>query len=547
MPKKVTEEQFRERLGEANPAVEPLEAYHGMRSETSFRCGECGGTFRMQPRKILRSGTCPLCGDRRARVRAALRERNVPKAHGEFAAEVSAANPGVRLAGEYRGCAEKVRYVCACGREAYALPSRLTRPGLRCAKCESETHWAAKDAGFRDWLARANPQIEALEPYRGDITAIRFRCGGCGGKFDAQPRLLRREATCPLCGERRKGGPARLTQEEFAARVAAACPGVVVVGTYVTEDVKVECECEKAGHRWFGEPRNLLRGEGCPRCAAELRGLARRLSEGEFLARVADAAPEVEVTGKFEGTMRRIACRCRVCGHEWSPQAAKLLAGQGCGRCSAVHTSFAEQYLLHALERSLGEGSALSRDRGAIGMELDVYVPSARFAVEIGSWYWHGRTDILARDAAKRRAAVEAGIELLTVYTDYAEDTPPFPDGCVCCAEDLGRRRSRGVLERIADEAVERAGGRPLEPSEHAEVASAARAASRRRAGDEFAERLRERSGGTIEAMGGYTRSTEPVACRCTLCGHEWRPFASNVIRRLRCPACKSAGREAAA
>jgi hypothetical protein len=58
-----------------------------------------------------------------------------------------------------------------------------------------------------------------------------------------------------------------------------------------------------------------------------------------------------------------------------------------------------EQFVYHAFVRALGEDAVLSRD-GSLGVELDVYVPSLRLAVEPGSWYWHERK--LEEDREKR-------------------------------------------------------------------------------------------------------------------------------------------------
>ena len=543
MRKTLTDAAFRERLKEVNPALEPLGEYHGMKGVVEVLCHDCGQTFSMEARRLLENGACPKHGDRRAKVRAALRERNAAgaKTQAQFEAEVAEANPGITVTGAYEGCDSKVPCSCPRGHGLSVKATLLARPGYQCPECKREDAWARKDAAFRAWLAGANPRIVPLEPFRGDTVAIPFRCEDCGEPFDAEPRLLRRAAACPNCGARPKKGPARLGHDEFVARVAKASPGVTVVGTYVNEGTKVACACER-GHRWDAEPRNLLRGEGCKACADQRRGLARRIPHDEFVARVAELSPELEIVGRYEGRAKRVAVRCAACGREWEPRAGDLLAGKGCACKAHSQTSFAEQYLLLAMRASLGEGAVLSRDTGAIGAELDVYVPSRRLAVEVGSWYWHGR--LLARDAGKRALAEAAGIDLVTVYTDCPEAEPPL-DGCLCYAEDLGQARSLPLLERLADDIVGRACGRPLTRDEHARVAHAAHAAARRATPEEFAERVREASGGAIEVVGAYTKSSEPVACRCAACGHEWSPTANNLLRRLRCPICAGKGKAA--
>lgn len=93
-----------------------------------------------------------------------------------------------------------------------------------------------------------------------------------------------------------------------------------------------------------------------------------------------------------------------------------------CFSCSPKESK-AQLEVLHFVQ-SLGLDVA-SNDRTAIApKELDVWVPSRRFAVEYNGLYWHSAA-VLADPAyhdSKARACAAAGIRLLSVYEDEWRD-----------------------------------------------------------------------------------------------------------------------------
>jgi hypothetical protein len=117
--------------------------------------------------------------------------------------------------------------------------------------------------------------------------------------------------------------------EQFEAELASVDASIELAGPYVSARTKVACHCRVCGGRWEATPNHLLRGSGCPTCAGTAR-----LDPAAFAARVAAASPEVELLGPYRGARERVACRCKVCGHEWSPYPRGLLQGNACPACA---------------------------------------------------------------------------------------------------------------------------------------------------------------------------------------------------------------------
>ena len=271
----------------------------------------------------------------------------------------------------------------------------------------------------------------------------------------------------------------RKTHKEFVAKMAAKNPDIEVIGTYTGARDPVACRCRKCSHEWSPIADNLLRGIGCPDCA----GNAKKTHE-EFVAKIAAKHPDIEVVGTYTRSLDPVACRCKKCGHEWSPWPGNLLRGRGCPKCagriktheefvaemqsinknvevlslyetavaklrcrcrlcgntwdatpnallrgsgcpacSHTATSFMEQFVLISLRKVLGDSRVLSRDTDCIGKELDILIPDYDYAIEMGSWFWHKSK--LDDDNRKKQLCIDAGITLLTVYDSCDESASP--------------------------------------------------------------------------------------------------------------------------
>ena len=116
--------------------------------------------------------------------------------------------------------------------------------------------------------------------------------------------------------------------EEFEQELSGAAPDVELLDAYVNARTKVTCRCRACGCVWQATPNHLLRGAGCPQCAGTAR-----VSPEAFAGRAATSAPEIELLSPYVNARTRIECRCRACGHVWSPYPKSLLQGYGCPEC----------------------------------------------------------------------------------------------------------------------------------------------------------------------------------------------------------------------
>ena len=64
--------------------------------------------------------------------------------------------------------------------------------------------------------------------------------------------------------------------------------------------------------------------------------MAKRRTHEEFIELVNDINPNIEIIGKYVNAKTKIECKCKKCGHKWSPRPHHLLEGYGCPNCNHI-------------------------------------------------------------------------------------------------------------------------------------------------------------------------------------------------------------------
>ena len=100
------------------------------------------------------------------------------------------------------------------------------------------------------------------------------------------------------------------------------------------------------------------------------------------------------------------------CGHSWLASPDQRNRGRGCPICdNESKTSFPEQCLFYYLKQAFDE--VINRDKKAIkGVELDIYLPSIKTAIEYDGGAWHKD---LKKDLIKNKKCKDNGIFLYRI------------------------------------------------------------------------------------------------------------------------------------
>ena len=199
-------------------------------------------------------------------------------------------------------------------------------------------------------------------------------------------------------------------------------PEMVLAGSHK----KVWWTCKK-GHEWQTTVVARTRGSGCPVCANQmvLPGY------NDLLSIDPDLASEWHPTKNGELRPNMVAPQSNIkvwwlgkCGHEWNALVSDRTNGRGCPICNREkHSSFPEQALFYYIKKCFPD--AVNGDKKELGMELDIFVPSLRIAVEYDGYNWHNNKD---NEIKKNRLCQENGVFLIRIREEGLEDY----EDCFC-------------------------------------------------------------------------------------------------------------------
>ena len=332
-----------------------------------------------------------------------------------------------------------------------------------------------------------------------------------------------------------------LTHDEFVKRIFAINPTIEVVGRYTVSTDRIKVKCRICGYEWEPKAYSLSQGKGCPHCSA-IRGA--KVNQGKtgckdtetFVNQLETIDDSIEILSEYQNTHSNIKCKCKRCGHTWSAKPYSLLQGHGCPRCAKSGTSFMEQYILLSFCLALGEDKVLSRDKTAIGMELDIYIPSLHLAIEPGNWNLHKNS--ILRDSQKREKCAENGITLYTIYDVYPhEKQPPFATNCLVFDFDLNKEDHCYIKNLVYDLFKVAGINKRFKEQEFTYIENQAYSRAKSLTHEDFLRRMSVIHP-NIQVMGTYQNANKRLHVKCNVCGYEWDAVPANLLAGDGCRKC---------
>jgi hypothetical protein len=142
----------------------------------------------------------------------------------------------------------------------------------------------------------------------------------------------------------------------------------------------------------------------------------------KLLSGVSDKFKLLTDVNDYRNRHQRLEFMCLMCGNVQSKSLQMVINTPRCFAC--VPKGSLGQSEVSTFVKSLGF-DVVDNDRSAIApLELDVYVPSEKFAVEFNGLYWHSEAVLRDNDhmLKKLRACQGAGIRLFHVFEDEWRD-----------------------------------------------------------------------------------------------------------------------------
>ncbi len=293
-----------------------------------------------------------------------------------------------------------------------------------------------------EWHSEKNAEINILDFVIGSAQEVWWKCSSCSHEWRARIRSrTKRGSGCPKCANGKRGDTRRETNlkngtalsdpkllREWDYEKNANGPDKYLAGS----GDSVYWVCSVCKHRWKAKIANrAILGRNCPCCANKVVVMGKNdlATTHPNLAKEWHPTKNGNLTPLqvVAGSARKIWWRCPV-GHEYYASLLHRAHGTNCPVCnSGRQTSFAEQAVFYYIKQVFPD--AKNRVLGLIGrrMELDIYIPSLKTAIEYDGEFWHKGED-LERERFKYQECQRHGIKLHRIREGGLSNVPDIAD-----------------------------------------------------------------------------------------------------------------------
>lgn len=330
------------------------------------------------------------------------------------------------------GSGKKVWWKCDKGHKWQATICDRTR-GFGCPYCSGRS----RIKGIND-LATTNPDlikewdydknvISPTEVAAGSNKKVWWKCDK-GHEWKTQINSRTSGCGCPYCSGRLiyKGfndlattKPELLSEWDYDKNTIS--PTEVSAGSHK----KIWWKC-KEGHEWRTSVYNRTKGNGCSICKKQLiiEGINDLVTTKPILASEWDYDKNtIDPTKISASSDKKVWWKCQF-GHEWKAQIRNRACGTKCPICNKeMKTSFPEQALFFYIKKYYPD--AINSDSDTIGMELDIYIPSLKIAIEYDGGNWHKDKEC---ELKKNKLCKDNDILLIRIREEGLE----LYDDCYC-------------------------------------------------------------------------------------------------------------------
>lgn len=333
-----------------------------------------------------------------------------------------------------------VNWKCSKGHKWEQSPDKRTM-GSRCPYCSGRKVLAGDNdlatthpSLILDWDFEKN-EIKPDQVTKISTKEVYWRCNTCGHRWKS---LVRERAVygsgCFVCALSKRGEKKHQTELNNKGHFRdkellldwdweANYPKTPEDYTPVSNK-RVNWKCHICGYKWKAKLSNRVHGRGCPCCSNKVvvKGVNDLATKNPALAKEwhptknGDLKPDMVTPG----TGRKVFWLCPI-GHTYQATVLHRSYGTKCPICnSGRQTSFAEQAVFYYIKKEFPDSISRYKPEFLKRMELDIYIPSRKTAIEYDGAAWHGK-DKLKREQRKYKLCHERGIELIRVRESFPE------------------------------------------------------------------------------------------------------------------------------
>lgn len=301
---------------------------------------------------------------------------------------------------DYKTTKEKVTIICKIHGEFRQTPEKHIQRKQGCPECgkiKSKLNQRfSKETIIQKFIKVHGDRYDySLVDYKGIHKKVQIICKE-HGVFTQSPNSHAKGNNCKLCSKK----DARDTLDSFLEKLPNYIKNNYDFSNikYIDSITAVDVVCKNHG-TFKIIPRSLIRGHGCKKCATITSSSKNRLKCEDILNRankVHNNKYTYSLLADYKSNKDMLNIKCPVHGY-FKQAVVSHLRGQGCPAC-------AKELTISKLEKNLGVfieslGYKILKNYRPFwlnGLELDIYIPSIKVAIEYnGAAYHHSSFNTL--------------------------------------------------------------------------------------------------------------------------------------------------------
>lgn len=252
--------------------------------------------------------------------------------HEEFVEKAKKINPTLKITGTYINSKTNIECQCLeCGKKVFIQPGYITsNKGHICKSKIKPSKQCKSHEVFVKELFEKNPNIKVVSKYTKAIEKIDCECKICGHIWSQVAYAVLYNGYCPEC---EKTNSLKNKRESFISELSLVNPNVKIIGDYINNHTKLECECKICGNVWSTIPDCLLRGKRCLKCANTENGIKLRKTHEQYVSELVDKNICLRPLEKYIKSSVPIMHKCLKCGTKRKYTPNDVLRRKHCTIC----------------------------------------------------------------------------------------------------------------------------------------------------------------------------------------------------------------------
>ena len=330
-----THEQYIKEVNEISPHIEVIDDYIDARTPIKHFCKKHKLFWNAFPDNILKGNGCIECGYEK------IGDKN-RKTHEQYVKELKEINEDIVVLEGYIDAHTPILHKCLIDEYEWKVAPANILFGRCCPKCSNSIKRTHED--YINEVLSVNQNIEVLEKYINANMPILHKCKTHNIIWNAYPGWILKGSGCIGCGYEKLRMKNTKTHEQYVEELKEVNPNIVVLENYINSWTKILHKCLIDDNEWYVNPANTLSGNGCPKCAGNIRK-----THDEYVEEVFKVNPDIMVIGQYVNARTPILHKCLLDGYEWGIAPTCVLRGNGCPVC---YESSGERQIRQWLEKN---------------------------------------------------------------------------------------------------------------------------------------------------------------------------------------------------